>query len=327
MVALGVLEGRWKATKTRGGGGGGGTGAVAAAGPADLLISVQFRGMGEWQDISRQLPATPGIEDLDVAGLSARGARVTLRYAGGAERSTDGPCTARALPCERGRQLGHLGTIGRSTGPQHDAAKIRRLIGVQRPRQKLQPAPAVGDRFGPGIQHSQLHHARTGHSVPVVFWLLMTGQTQVAFLVFICAGICDAVDGYLAKSFGWRTELGAYLDPLADKLLIVSIYIALGVDGKLPLWLVITVVRRDILIVVAVMLSWLLDQPVRIKPLAVSKANTVAQIVLAATVLADDGFGLGPADGSPGAGVDYGRFDAAFARCLSHSLADAHVRL
>jgi Uncharacterized protein conserved in bacteria (DUF2066) len=91
VVALGVLEGRWKATKTRGGGGGGGggAGAVAASGPADLLISVEFRGMGEWQDISRKLAATPGIEELDVAGLSARGARVTLRYAGGAERLTD----------------------------------------------------------------------------------------------------------------------------------------------------------------------------------------------------------------------------------------------
>lgn len=129
--------------------------------------------------------------------------------------------------------------------------------------------------------------------VPVVFWLLITGETQVAFIVFIIAGVSDAVDGYLAKTFGWQTELGAYLDPLADKLLIVSIFLALGVDGKLPLWLVVAVVSRDILIVIAVMLSWLLGRPVRIKPLIVSKANTVAQIVLAATVLADEGFGLG----------------------------------
>ncbi|MFN3623183.1 MAG: CDP-alcohol phosphatidyltransferase family protein [Hyphomicrobium sp.] len=129
--------------------------------------------------------------------------------------------------------------------------------------------------------------------VPVVFWLLITGETEVAFFVFIIAGISDAVDGYLAKTFGWQTELGAYLDPLADKLLIVSIFLALGVGGKLPLWLVVAVVSRDILIVIAVMLSWLLGRPVRIKPLIVSKANTVAQIVLAATVLADEGFGLG----------------------------------
>jgi cardiolipin synthase len=129
--------------------------------------------------------------------------------------------------------------------------------------------------------------------VPLVFWLLITGQTQAAFFAFIVAGVSDGVDGYLAKTFGWTTELGAYLDPLADKLLIVSIFLALGVDGKLPLWLVIAVVSRDILIVIAVILSWLLGNPVRIRPLIVSKANTLAQIVLAATVLADEGFGRG----------------------------------
>jgi cardiolipin synthase len=129
--------------------------------------------------------------------------------------------------------------------------------------------------------------------VPLVFWLLITGQTEAAFFAFIIAGISDAVDGWLAKSFGWTTELGAYLDPLADKLLIVSIFLALGVGGKLPLWLVIAVVSRDILIVMAVVLSWLLANPVPIHPLIVSKANTVAQIVLAGTVLADEGFGLG----------------------------------
>ena len=130
-------------------------------------------------------------------------------------------------------------------------------------------------------------------SVPVIFWLLLSGQSKIAFFVFVCAGISDAVDGYLAKRFHWDTELGSYLDPLADKLLIVSIFIALGVRNELPLWLVIAVVSRDILIVAAVLLAWLLDQRVRIKPLAVSKANTLAQIVLAATVLADGAFGLG----------------------------------
>jgi hypothetical protein len=91
VVALGVIEGRWKATKIRGGGGGGGGGGPLAAsgGAADLMISVEFRGMNEWQDISRKLAATPGIEELEVAGLSARGARVTLRYSSGTERLTE----------------------------------------------------------------------------------------------------------------------------------------------------------------------------------------------------------------------------------------------
>jgi cardiolipin synthase len=127
--------------------------------------------------------------------------------------------------------------------------------------------------------------------VPVVFWLLVTEQMTAAFLVFVVAGISDAVDGFLAKRYGWATELGAYLDPLADKLLIVSIFIALGVRGELPSWLVIAVVSRDILIVIGIVLSWVLGHPVAIKPLALSKANTLAQIVLAATVLADEAFG------------------------------------
>jgi cardiolipin synthase (CMP-forming) len=164
---------------------------------------------------------------------------------------------------------------------------------VYNDRSELQPAPP--SEIGSPLNINIPNFITLGRvmSVPVIFWLLLTGRTQAAFLIFVCAGISDAVDGYLAKRFDWRTELGSYLDPLADKLLIVSIYIALGVRAELPLWLVIMVVSRDILIVVAVMLSWLLDQPVVIKPLAVSKANTVAQIVLAATVLADDGFGLG----------------------------------
>ena len=100
------------------------------------------------------------------------------------------------------------------------------------------------------------------------------------------------MDGFLAKRFNWETELGAYLDPLADKLLIVCIFVALGVTGKLPSWLVIAVVSRDMLIVIAVVLSWLLGHPTPMRPIVISKANTVAQIVLAAVVLADEAFGL-----------------------------------
>jgi hypothetical protein len=91
VISLGILEGRWKAIKSRGGSGGGaaGSGGPAAGGATDLLIAVEFRGMSEWQDISRKLGSTPGVEELEVAGLSARGARVTLRFAEGAERLAD----------------------------------------------------------------------------------------------------------------------------------------------------------------------------------------------------------------------------------------------
>jgi len=122
--------------------------------------------------------------------------------------------------------------------------------------------------------------------VPVVVWAITAGEMRVAFVLFLAAGISDAVDGFLAKRFGMATELGAYLDPLADKVLIVSIYVALGITGALPAWLVILVVSRDIMIVGAVILSWLVDQPVAIRPLAVSKLNTAAQIVFATMALA-----------------------------------------
>jgi cardiolipin synthase len=121
--------------------------------------------------------------------------------------------------------------------------------------------------------------------VPVVVWTIATGQMYFAFLLFLAAGISDAVDGFLAKRFGMKTELGAYLDPLADKVLIVSIYVTLGITGVIPLWIVILVVSRDFMIVGAILLSWLVDRPVKIKPLIVSKLNTAAQIIYAGLVL------------------------------------------
>jgi len=127
--------------------------------------------------------------------------------------------------------------------------------------------------------------------VPVVVWAIAAGEMRFAFFLFIAAGISDAVDGFLAKRFGMASELGAYLDPLADKVLIVSIYLALGISEVIPRWLVILVVSRDILIVGAIILSWLVNRPVQVKPHAVSRLNTVAQIFFAGLVLAALGFG------------------------------------
>jgi cardiolipin synthase len=128
--------------------------------------------------------------------------------------------------------------------------------------------------------------------VPIVVWAITSGEMRIAFLLFLAAGISDAVDGFLAKRFHMASELGAYLDPLADKALIVSIYVSLGVAGALPIFLVILVVSRDIMIISAFLLSWLVGKPMPIRPLMVSKANTVAQIVLATLVLAEQAFGF-----------------------------------
>jgi cardiolipin synthase (CMP-forming) len=128
--------------------------------------------------------------------------------------------------------------------------------------------------------------------VPVVVWAIGSGQWQIAFLVFLIAGVSDAVDGFLAKRLDMASELGAHLDPLADKALIVSIYVALGITEAIPRWLVILVVSRDILIVGGVMLAWFVGKPMRVKPLLVSKLNTAAQIILASLVLGSLAFGV-----------------------------------
>ncbi len=128
--------------------------------------------------------------------------------------------------------------------------------------------------------------------VPVVVWAIASHTMWLAFVLFLVAGVSDGVDGFLAKRFNMTTELGAYLDPLADKALIVSIYLTLGINGDIPPWLVILVVSRDILIVGGIILSWLMDNPLKIKPLWVSKLNTVAQIAFACVVLGSLGFNI-----------------------------------
>lgn len=127
--------------------------------------------------------------------------------------------------------------------------------------------------------------------VPIVILMIASGRWAEAFILFLVAGVSDAIDGFLAKRFDLRTELGAYLDPIADKALLVSIYVVLAVKDIVPLWITVLVVFRDVLIVGAVVVSWLMDKPVEIRPLLVSKLNTAAQIGFAVFVLAAKAFG------------------------------------
>ncbi len=117
-------------------------------------------------------------------------------------------------------------------------------------------------------------------------WLIVSDYVRAAFWVFVVAGISDALDGYIAKTFDRRTDLGAILDPLADKVLLNGIYVALALSGHLPMWLAWLVVGRDILIVLGVMLIRKRDPVFRVRPLKVGKLNTFVQILLAAAALA-----------------------------------------
>jgi cardiolipin synthase (CMP-forming) len=129
-------------------------------------------------------------------------------------------------------------------------------------------------------------------AVPLAIWLMLAGDFTVAFWLFVAAGLTDALDGFLAKRFGWETELGSYLDPLADKALLVSVFVVLGWLGHLPLWLTIMVVFRDVFIIGGAVVVMAITGSFKADPMFVSKLNTALQIALAAAVLAKLGHDL-----------------------------------
>ncbi len=127
-------------------------------------------------------------------------------------------------------------------------------------------------------------------AVPAAIYLVLHEQFPAAFWLFLGAGASDAVDGWLARRQG-TTYIGAVLDPLADKALLMAMYVVLSVVHVLPDWLAIMVVFRDLVIMGGVLVLNLLGQPPAIKPLMISKLNTVLQIVLVAAALLLAGLG------------------------------------
>jgi cardiolipin synthase len=121
--------------------------------------------------------------------------------------------------------------------------------------------------------------------VPVVIVLLNAHAYSYALLVFTLAGITDGLDGWIAKKYKLESALGAMLDPIADKLLLVSTYAMLAVLGDIPFWLLVLVIFRDLLIVGGYFILRAMDRKVKIHPIGVSKLNTFFQIVLVFLVL------------------------------------------
>ena len=129
-------------------------------------------------------------------------------------------------------------------------------------------------------------------AVPLMIFALLEHSFVFAFWLFLAAGISDALDGLIAKQFGAVTEIGAYLDPIADKALLVSVYVTLGHLGVIEPWLVILIVSRDLMIVGGAILFQTLTQSLKMEPLWISKANTAFQIILALVVLGESGFAI-----------------------------------
>lgn len=115
-------------------------------------------------------------------------------------------------------------------------------------------------------------------SVPIAV-ALARHQLGATLWLFAVAAASDAVDGWLAKQFGWQSELGGMLDPIADKLMLATVFVMLTLLGNLPLWLTATVIGRDCIIVLGAISYRILLGPVVAQPSKVSKLNTLCQIV------------------------------------------------
>jgi cardiolipin synthase len=120
---------------------------------------------------------------------------------------------------------------------------------------------------------------------PVAAWLILNDIAFPALLVFGVAGLSDALDGFLAKKFGLASRFGAWLDPIADKLLMLASFLALTYVQAVPLWLTALVIGRDVAIVVGVLIARALDMPLKVTPLMVGKVSTVVQVFYIAFVL------------------------------------------
>ncbi|MEI2741757.1 MAG: CDP-alcohol phosphatidyltransferase family protein [Candidatus Competibacter sp.] len=121
--------------------------------------------------------------------------------------------------------------------------------------------------------------------VPPFLWLLLQEHYRMALLLFVIAGVSDALDGFLAKHYGWTSELGGILDPIADKLLLIGALLALGWLNELPAWLVALAIFRDAVIIAGAVSYHLLIERVRGDPLLISKLNTLVQLTLVFAVI------------------------------------------
>lgn len=113
---------------------------------------------------------------------------------------------------------------------------------------------------------------------PVFVICLLRNKFDIAILVFTIAGISDGLDGFIARCFNQRTELGAYLDPIADKSLLMASFVTLGVQQHIPGWLAVIVISRDIVIVTGIAVLTIMDIKIRIQPTLISKVTTFVQL-------------------------------------------------
>lgn len=120
---------------------------------------------------------------------------------------------------------------------------------------------------------------------PVIVYTILSGEAVMALVLMVAAGITDMLDGAIARYFDQRTTVGAYLDPLADKLMLISTFVALFYIGQVPLFLFLAVVFRDAIIVLGAMAYEMATHRLKMEPSMISKVTTFMQIVYVVTLL------------------------------------------
>ena len=129
--------------------------------------------------------------------------------------------------------------------------------------------------------------------IPFFVYLMIYGYSRAALLVFVIACVTDALDGMIARLTNQITVLGAFLDPMADKLLILSAFVTLVFMNMLPVWLVIVVVSRDIILVLGAVAIYFTGHHFTARPSLIGKATTVLQLVTVTLALVLTNFGAG----------------------------------
>ncbi len=229
----------------------------------ELTVEVPITSLAQWLEIKTKVEAVPFIRRADLIYLSRKLARLRLNFIGDAEQL---------------RLALSQSDLALEAGPTSLILRPGRV--------------GAGERKGDAVNVPNLITLARLLSVPILVWSIVDGRMMFAFLLFIAAGASDALDGFIAKRFGAETELGRFLDPLADKALLVGIYLALWSQQHLPNWLVLLVVWRDLLIVGGALLYQLLTHNLKMEPLLISKFNTLMQILLAAFILGMNTLGM-----------------------------------
>jgi cardiolipin synthase len=123
--------------------------------------------------------------------------------------------------------------------------------------------------------------------VPIFIIYMLNNRTLASLVVFIIAGVSDALDGFIARAFHQKSNLGAHLDPLADKVLLISAYVTLAIFGRIPSWLAVLTISRDVIILLGVLVLYLNRYPIKINPSILSKATTCMQVATILIVLSN----------------------------------------